>query len=108
MEYDFTSTAELPVFLKAPRALTKVTVEMCSHVGRFGMMLVELVRALPDWRQWFPRTVEQCLGVGYGSLFIVLVTAGFAGAVTSLQAGYQTSITISRCQVFCIGYEWRR
>src|SRR2546428_13885790 len=29
------------------------------------------------------------MAVGYGSLFIVLLVAGFAGAVTSLQAGYQ-------------------
>jgi phospholipid/cholesterol/gamma-HCH transport system permease protein len=52
-------------------------------------MVVELFRALPEWRQWLPRTIEQCMSVGFGSLFIVLVTAGFAGAVTSLQAGYQ-------------------
>ena len=29
------------------------------------------------------------MSIGYGSLFIVLLVAGFAGAVTSLQAGYQ-------------------
>jgi phospholipid/cholesterol/gamma-HCH transport system permease protein len=33
--------------------------------------------------------VEQGVHVGYGSLFIVLLTAAFAGGVTSLQAGYQ-------------------
>jgi phospholipid/cholesterol/gamma-HCH transport system permease protein len=60
-----------------------------SHVGRFGMMVVELFRAVPEWRRWMPRALEQMQSVGAGSLFIVLLTAGFAGAVTSLQAGYQ-------------------
>jgi len=32
--------------------------------------------------------------VGYGSLFIVLLVAGFAGAVTSLQTGYQFTGTL--------------
>src|SRR3989442_4198642 len=32
--------------------------------------------------------------VGYASLFIVLLVAGFTGAVTSLQAGYQFTGTV--------------
>lgn len=52
-------------------------------------MLLELFRALSEWRIWVPRTIEQCLNVGYGSLGIVLLVAGFAGMVTALQAGYQ-------------------
>jgi phospholipid/cholesterol/gamma-HCH transport system permease protein len=47
------------------------------------------VRGLADWRVYVPRTLEQAVAVGYGSLFIVVLVAGFAGAVTSLQAGYQ-------------------
>ncbi|MFC1640003.1 MlaE family ABC transporter permease, partial [Gemmatimonadota bacterium] len=42
-----------------------------------------------EWRVWAPRAVEQGLHVGYGSLFIIILTAGFAGGVTALQAGYQ-------------------
>jgi len=80
---------ELPLLLRAPRRIGQPVIRMLRHVGRFGMMNVELARALPDWRQWFPNAVQQCFAVGYGSLFIVLLTAGFAGAVTSLQAGYQ-------------------
>jgi len=52
-------------------------------------MLMDLVRGILEWRVWLPRTIEQTISVGYGSLFIVLLVAGFAGAVTSLQAGYQ-------------------
>ncbi len=60
-----------------------------SHAGRFFFMLLDLVRGILEWRVWVPRTFEQTISVGYGSLFIVLLVAGFAGAVTSLQAGYQ-------------------
>jgi len=58
-------------------------------VGRFGMLLAELARALPEWRAWLLPTLEQCRQVGYGSLFIVVLTSAFAGGVTAYQAGYQ-------------------
>ena len=60
-----------------------------SHAGRFFFMLLDLVRGILEWRVWVPRTLQQTVSVGYGSAFIVLLVAGFAGAVTSLQAGYQ-------------------
>ncbi len=60
-----------------------------SHAGRFFFMLLDLVRGILEWRVWLPRTLDQTIAVGYGSMFIVLLVAGFAGAVTSLQAGYQ-------------------
>src|SRR5881296_4120363 len=60
-----------------------------SHAGRFSFMLLDLVRGVLEWRVWVPRTLQQTIAVGYGSAFIVLLVAGFAGAVTSLQAGYQ-------------------
>lgn len=91
-----TSTSELPVHIRAPRIVGKPVVVGLRHVGRFGMMIVELVRALPEVKQWFPRALGQCHAVGYGSLFIVLLTAGFAGAVTSLQAGYQFTGSVPR------------
>ena len=60
-----------------------------SHAGRFFFMLLDLVRGILEWRVWLSRTLQQTIAVGYGSAFIVLLVAGFAGAVTSLQAGYQ-------------------
>jgi phospholipid/cholesterol/gamma-HCH transport system permease protein len=59
-----------------------------------------MVRTLGEWRIWVPRSVEQGLHIGYGSLFIVLLTAGFAGAVTALQAGYQFQ---SNLPVYIVG-----
>src|SRR5204862_6173900 len=71
------------------RYVGRWSLRSASHAGRFSFMILDLVRGILEWRVWVPRTVEQTLSVGYGSLFIVVLVAGFAGAVTSLQAGYQ-------------------
>jgi phospholipid/cholesterol/gamma-HCH transport system permease protein len=89
MDQGVTTTSELPVHIRAPRLVARPVIMGFSHVGRLGMLLVELLRAVPEWRIWVPRTFEQCQNVGYGSLFIVLLVSAFAGAVTALQAGYQ-------------------
>jgi len=60
-----------------------------DHVGRVSLLVVELFRGLPQIRTWFPLAVREAYNVGVGSLFIVLLVSGFAGAVTALQTGYQ-------------------
>src|SRR5881409_3941916 len=65
-----------------------------GNAGRFTYLLVDLLRGLAEWRVYIPRTLEQATHIGYGSLFIVLLVAGFAGAVTSLQTGYQFTGTL--------------
>src|SRR6266536_5574382 len=71
------------------RYVGRWSLRSASHAGRFFFMLLDLVRGILEWRIWVPRTFQQTIAVGYGSLFIVLLVAGFAGAVTSLQTGYQ-------------------
>ncbi|HEV8600717.1 MAG TPA: ABC transporter permease, partial [Gemmatimonadales bacterium] len=71
------------------RYVGRWSLRSASHAGRFAFMLLDLVRGILEWRIWVPRTLQQTMAVGYGSLFIVLLVAGFAGAVTSLQTGYQ-------------------
>ena len=71
------------------RFLGRFALTSATHMGRFSYLVVEIVRGLGEWRIWLPRTVEQGMHVGVGSLFIVVLTAAFAGGVTSLQAGYQ-------------------
>ncbi|HMH81551.1 MAG TPA: ABC transporter permease [Gemmatimonadales bacterium] len=76
------------------RLVARSSLRSLDHVGRFTLLVVDMVRGLTDWRIWLPRTLEQATAVGYGSLFIVLLVAGFAGAVTSLQTGYQFTGTL--------------
>src|SRR5467141_328306 len=71
------------------RYVGRWSLRSASHAGRFFFMLMDLVRGILEWRVWVSRTAQQTISVGYGSLFIVLLVAGFAGAVTSLQTGYQ-------------------
>ena len=73
-----------------PRQLVGgVVLKGAHHVGRLSLFVFELLRGLVEWRVWLRPAVEQSVTIGYGSLFIVFITASFAGAVTSLQAGYQ-------------------
>ncbi len=60
-----------------------------AHVGRISLMLAEMGRSLGEWRVWLPRTFTEAWNIGVGSLPIILLVAGFAGAVTALQTGYQ-------------------
>src|ERR1041384_2101063 len=75
--------------LRFPRFIGRVVLGELAHVGRFGLMLAELARGLREWRIWLPRGMSEAANVGAGSLPIVLLIAGLAGAVTAFQAGYQ-------------------
>lgn len=79
----------LTAALDLRRYVGRWSLRSASHAGRLWFMLMDLVRGIVEWRVWLPRTLDQTMAVGYGSAFIVLLVAGFAGAVTSLQAGYQ-------------------
>lgn len=60
-----------------------------AHIGRISLLIAEMVRGLADWRVWVPRSFAEAANIGLGSLPIILLVAGFAGAVTALQTGYQ-------------------
>jgi phospholipid/cholesterol/gamma-HCH transport system permease protein len=76
------------------RYVGRWSVHAASHVGRVAYLVLDLVRGLREWRIWLPRMMTEAWNVGVGSLFIVLLISGFAGAVTSLQARYQFTGTI--------------
>jgi phospholipid/cholesterol/gamma-HCH transport system permease protein len=78
-----------------PRRLVgKYSLRAMEHVGRVALFSLETARAFKEWRTWVPIAFEQGRHVGVGSLFIVLLTAAFAGAVTALQAGYQFTASL--------------
>jgi phospholipid/cholesterol/gamma-HCH transport system permease protein len=77
------------VTLDLRRIVGRASLIALSHMGRVSLLTIEIVRGLVEWRVWLPRAFTQAHQAGIGSLFIVMLTAGFAGAVTSLQAGYQ-------------------
>jgi phospholipid/cholesterol/gamma-HCH transport system permease protein len=77
------------IALRLPRVLGRLILGGLAHVGRLSLLVAELFRGLTEWRIWVPRTFTEAANIGAGSLFIVLLIAGFAGAVTAFQAGYQ-------------------
>jgi phospholipid/cholesterol/gamma-HCH transport system permease protein len=77
------------IALRLPRFLGRLILGGLAHVGRLSLLVAELFRGLAEWRIWVPRTFTESANIGAGSLFIVLLIAGFAGAVTAFQAGYQ-------------------
>jgi phospholipid/cholesterol/gamma-HCH transport system permease protein len=77
------------IALRLPRFLGRLILGGLAHVGRLSLLIAEMFRGLAEWRIWLPRTFTESANIGAGSLFIVLLIAGFAGAVTAFQAGYQ-------------------
>lgn len=77
------------VLLDIRQVVGRLSLIGLSHVGRVARLTLEIIRGLPEWRTWVPLAFEQARSIGYGSLFIVILTSAFAGAVVSLQAAYQ-------------------
>jgi phospholipid/cholesterol/gamma-HCH transport system permease protein len=82
--------------LGVPKVIGRLVLGALAHVGRFGLLCVEIGRGFREWRIWIPRTIAESAGIGLGSLFIVILISAFAGAVTAFQSGYQwqTSLPI--------------
>ncbi len=72
----------------------RIALEGTSHIGRFSLFFAETIRGLAEVRIWWPRYITEAWNIGVGSLLLVLLIAGFAGAVTALQTGYQFSGSI--------------
>lgn len=59
------------------------------YLGRFGEMLIQIIKYLPRVRSYWRDMIQQMKEIGINSLPIVLFIAFFAGMVTSVQTGYQ-------------------
>ena len=81
--------ADVTAVLDLRRLVGRWSLRAAGHTGRFSFFVADMFRGLGEWRTYLPRTFEQAIAIGYGSLFIVLLIAGFAGGVTALQTGYQ-------------------
>ena len=62
--------------------------------GRFGLFLVDMVRALPDAATWGRLLPGQMRRVGVDSLPVVVFIAAFTGVVLALQASYTFTGTV--------------
>ena len=89
-----TSGAQVATSLDVRLYVGRWAINVLGHAGRFAFLMIDMIRGLPRWRIYLPRTFEQANHIGYGSLFIVMLVAGFAGAVTALQTAYQFTTSL--------------
>ena len=82
------SPAPLPAWAVFTR-LTRVTRGVFAGIGKRGYYFRDMVRALGEPGTWGAETVRQMRGIGVDSLPLVVIVAGFLGAVTGFQAYYQ-------------------
>jgi phospholipid/cholesterol/gamma-HCH transport system permease protein len=59
------------------RFVGRLTLSGLAHLGRLSLLCAELFRGMAEWRIWLPRTITEAASVGAGSLFIVLLIAGY-------------------------------
>ncbi len=69
--------------------LTRATRGMFAGIGKRGLYLRDMLRALGEPGIWAAETVRQMRGIGVDSLPLVVIVAAFLGAVTGFQAYYQ-------------------
>lgn len=69
--------------------LTRATRGVFAGIGKRGYYFRDMVRALGEPGTWGAETLRQMRGIGVDSLPLVVIVAGFLGAVTGFQAYYQ-------------------
>src|SRR2546422_2894448 len=69
--------AEITLDLR--RLVGRWSLRAAGHAGRFTYLILDMCRGLAEWRVYLPLAFRQAMTVGYGSLFIVLLVAGFTG-----------------------------
>ena len=72
--------ADVTAVLDLRRLVGRWSLRAAGHTGRFTFFVADMFRGLGEWRTYLPRTFEQAIAIGYGSLFIVLLIAGSPAA----------------------------
>ncbi|HEX3159840.1 MAG TPA: ABC transporter permease [Gemmatimonadaceae bacterium] len=86
-----TETFPIPArgLIRTARGFRRTVLGLLSELGRRVYYAIALGRALGEPRTWGGETVRQMYYMGVGSLPLVVIVAGFLGAVTAFQTFYQ-------------------
>jgi phospholipid/cholesterol/gamma-HCH transport system permease protein len=60
-----------------------------THLGRFLLMIKQMVTKPENWKLYWKELMHQCVEIGIRSVGIVAVISIFLGAVTTVQTAYQ-------------------
>jgi phospholipid/cholesterol/gamma-HCH transport system permease protein len=61
---------------------------MISEIGRYFMFIGHLFTNRESFRTYYRLTLDEAVGIGIGSLFLVALVSTFMGAVTTVQTAY--------------------
>ncbi|MDH5608616.1 MAG: ABC transporter permease [Cyclobacteriaceae bacterium] len=59
-----------------------------KSLGRYILFLSQLLRRRESFMTYVKLTIDECIKLGYNSLFIVTIVSVFIGAVTTIQTAY--------------------
>ena len=71
------------------RAMGRGVIAQLEHTGRFAQFAGDIGRGFSEVRTWAPELVKQMRSIGVDSLPLVVIVAGFLGAVSAFQTRYQ-------------------
>lgn len=60
-----------------------------THLGRFLLMIKQMVTKPENWKLYWKELMHQCVEIGIRSVGIVAIISIFLGAVTTVQTAYQ-------------------
>lgn len=61
---------------------------MISEIGRYFMFIGSLFTNRESFKTYYKLTLEECVNIGVGSLFLVALVSTFIGAVVTVQTAY--------------------
>tara|TARA_B110000014_G_scaffold56700_1_gene38283 strand:+ start:2104 stop:2832 length:729 start_codon:yes stop_codon:yes gene_type:complete len=59
-----------------------------KNFGRYILFLISLFQRRESFKTYFSLTINECIKIGYNSLFIVSIVSVFIGAVTTIQTAF--------------------
>ncbi|HYW50545.1 MAG TPA: ABC transporter permease, partial [Gemmatimonadaceae bacterium] len=87
MKAEIVAVDVLPI--RILRAMGRLVMDTLAHTGRFAQFMGDIGRGFAEGRTWGPELVKQMRGIGVDSLPLVVIVAGFLGAVSAFQTRYQ-------------------
>jgi len=75
--------------IRVARKFGRLGLEQLAHTGRFAQFVGDIARGFREVRTWAPELLKQMRGIGVDSMPLVVIVAGFLGAVSAFQTRYQ-------------------
>ena len=61
---------------------------MIKEIGKYFIFLGQLLINRETFKTYYKLILDECISIGLGSLFLVILVSTFMGAVTTVQTAY--------------------